>query len=78
MGWRIDTCDLLNADLADGNFVPIFGLCKRLEWMLQGSVFRVDFWLLLLSSCDMVLGVQWLSELEDIMFNFKKITIKFE
>lgn len=46
MGWRIDTCDFLNADLADRNFVPIFELCKRLERMLQGSLFRVDFWLL--------------------------------
>ncbi|KAJ8543214.1 hypothetical protein K7X08_005737 [Anisodus acutangulus] len=78
MGWKVDPCALHDASLADGNSVPISGMCKGLEWLLHSLVFRVDFLLLPLGTCDMVLGVQWLSDLRDIMFNFKKLTMKFK
>nr|XP_009593959.1 uncharacterized protein LOC104090542 [Nicotiana tomentosiformis] len=78
MGRKVDSCELLDANLADGNTVPISRVCKGIEWLLQGSVFRADFLLLPLGTCDVVLGVQWLSDLGDILFNFKKLTMQFE
>lgn len=78
MGWKVDSCELLDANLADGNTMPISGVCKGIEWLLQGSVFRADFLLLYLGTCDVVFGVQWLSDLGDILFNFKKLTMQFE
>lgn len=71
MGWIVDPCKVLDAKLVDGNSVPISGMCKGLEWLFHNTVFRVDFLLLPLGTCDMVLGVQWLSTLGDIIFNFK-------
>lgn len=46
MGWKVDSCELLDTDLVDGNTVPISGVCKGIEWLLQGSVSRADFLLL--------------------------------
>lgn len=78
MGWQIDQCPPTNVSLADGNTVQVHKICRGLEWLLQGNVFKADFLLLTLGNCDMVLGIQWLGELGDIMFNFKKLTMKFE
>lgn len=47
------------------------------KWLLQGSVFRADFLIFPLCTCDVVLGVQWLTDLGDIIFNIKQMTMKF-
>lgn len=52
-------------------------MCKNLQWLLQGTTFSSDFLLLPLGNVDIVLGVQWLSTLERILFDFKNRTIEF-
>ena len=42
-------------------------LCKNLNWKMQGISFVVDVFIIDLSNCEMVLGIQWLSLLGDIL-----------
>lgn len=45
--------------------------------MMQGMWFSTDVFVLPLDNYDMVLGIQWLAFLDDIVWNFKKLTMKF-
>lgn len=45
---------------------------------MQGIWFKADVILVPLTNYDMVLGVQWLQTLYDIMWNFKKLTMRFK
>ncbi|GJS65334.1 putative mitochondrial protein [Tanacetum coccineum] len=51
--------------------------CKGFTWTLQGVEFTSDVLILLLGGCEMVLGVQWLSILGDIKWNFKDLVMDF-
>ncbi|KAF3673124.1 hypothetical protein FXO37_07148 [Capsicum annuum] len=48
-----------------------------LQWLLQDTTFSSDFLLLPLGNVDIVLGVQWLSTLGRILFDFSSRTIEF-
>ncbi|PHT82753.1 hypothetical protein T459_11196 [Capsicum annuum] len=61
---------------ANDNNMHVSKMC-RLSWLLQGVEFSVEFWLLPLGSCGVVLGVQWLLTLGDIKMNFRDLTIEF-
>lgn len=41
-------------------------------------MFQDDFLVLPIGSCDVVLGIQWLSKLGDIQINFEKLYMRFE
>lgn len=43
-----------------------------------GEDFEVDSRLLRLGGCDMVLGVDWMREVNPICFDFKKMEVIFE
>ncbi|XP_076949459.1 uncharacterized protein LOC143622102 [Bidens hawaiensis] len=45
---------------------------------MRGNWFTTEVLLLPLESYDMILGVQWLLPLNDILWNFQKMTMKFE
>ncbi|GJU88044.1 reverse transcriptase [Tanacetum coccineum] len=45
---------------------------------IQGQDYSCDAMLLHLGGCEMVVGIQWLSTLGDIMWNFKNLTMEFE
>ncbi|XP_075104752.1 uncharacterized protein LOC142178871 [Nicotiana tabacum] len=44
---------------------------------MQGVMFQDDFLVLPIGSCDVVLGIQWLSKLGDIQIKFEKLYMKF-
>lgn len=52
-------------------------MCKGFTWTLLGTEYRSDAYIVSLSSCDMVLGVQWLSTLGSILWNFENLTMEF-
>lgn len=37
----------------------------------------IDLYLLTLDNYDLILGIQWLSKLEDILWNFKELRMTF-
>lgn len=44
---------------------------------MQGMEFQADLRLISLGGCDMVLGIQWLAELEPILWDFKNLKMEF-
>lgn len=53
-------------------------ICRAFGGSMQGYKFKRDFLMLPLDNFDMVLGIQWLTELGDIIWNFKQLQMKFE
>jgi len=52
-------------------------MCKNFRWRLKGIEFCSNIFLIPLGSCDVALGVQWLSTLGTIKWNFKELRMKF-
>lgn len=52
--------------MADGNHIVCKHICKDFVWDMNGKKFRTDVMLIVLGSCDMVFGIQWLSTLGSV------------
>ncbi|PKI39058.1 hypothetical protein CRG98_040545, partial [Punica granatum] len=63
--------------IANGKELRCEKMCKKFQWRMQGREYEADMLLLSLESYDIVLGVQWLSTLGDILWNFKELHMKF-
>lgn len=74
----IKTVDELDVTVADGNKLGCSQLCKDFQWLMQGHWFKTDVMVIPLLSYDLVLGVQWLHTLNDIVWNFKNLTMQFK
>lgn len=57
--------------VADGNHIIYQHVVRDFCWKLNGHMFSTDVMLIDLGSCDMVFGVQWLSNLGTIRWDFK-------
>ncbi|XP_074377058.1 uncharacterized protein LOC141718578 [Apium graveolens] len=62
--------------VADDSHLPCQHVYKNFIWKIQGSEFNTDVMLIPLGSCDMVLGIQWLSKLGPILWDFTDLLIK--
>ena len=63
--------------IANGDTLQSYEVCKLTKWEAQGLVQFTDFLVLLLKRCDLVLGVQWLSTLGPIIWDFGQLSMKF-
>jgi len=63
--------------LAGGTQLQCQRMCKGFTWSLLGTEYVTDAYIVSLGSCDMVLGVQWLSTLGSILWNFEDLTMEF-
>lgn len=75
-------CELLRIPplvigVADGAQLKCQTVCKGFTWSLMGTEYTTDGYIIPLGSCDMVLGVQWLSTLGSILWNFEDLTMEF-
>lgn len=50
---------------------------NKFKWDMQGHKFTTDVFLILLENYHLVLGVQWLATLDDSLWNFKSLSMKF-
>lgn len=64
--------------VADGNKFLSQAKCAAFNWSMQGHTFSHDLYILELGGYDMVLGVEWMRELSHMVFDFKKMLIKFQ
>ena len=53
------------------------GFCDQVPICIQGEEFSIQFYVLPLGGCDIVLGTQWLTTLGDIQWNFQFLTMEF-
>ncbi|KAJ0628009.1 putative nucleotidyltransferase, Ribonuclease H [Helianthus annuus] len=68
----------IQVGVADGKKLECKQFCPEFQWAMQGYWFKTEVLLLTLENYDMILGVQWLLPLQDILWNFQKMTMRFE
>ncbi|GJV46329.1 putative nucleotidyltransferase, ribonuclease H [Tanacetum coccineum] len=68
----------LNVSVAGGKQLQCNQICHDFQWTMQGHWFTTKVLLIQLESYDMILGIQWISPLQDILWNFQKMTMRFE
>ncbi|GJS00938.1 putative nucleotidyltransferase, ribonuclease H [Tanacetum coccineum] len=75
---EVQDISLINVRVANGKKLSCTQRCLDFQWSMQGHWFTTEVLLLELESYDMILGVQWLLPLNDILWNFQRMTMKFE
>ena len=74
---HLDTSQILEVKVADGTIIKTLGSCHGVNITLQGHRFVLDFNVLHLGGCEVILGTQWLSTLGVISWNFQLLTMEF-
>ncbi|PKI68034.1 hypothetical protein CRG98_011630 [Punica granatum] len=78
VGWPAESITPVKVSVVNGHELLCDKMCREFQWRMQGQDYRADMFLLALDSYDMVLGVQWLSTLGGIIWNFKELQMKFQ
>ena len=63
--------------VADGAQIQCQWKCKGFVWTLEEMNYQTDAYIVPRGSCDMILGIQWLSTLGFILWNFANLTMEF-
>ncbi|XP_026417622.1 uncharacterized protein LOC113313118 [Papaver somniferum] len=69
--------DHMNVLVGNGGILKTQGLCSDVSLELQSYMCTTDFFLLELSGCEAVLGVDWLRTLGNISWDFDKLHMQF-
>ena len=77
LGLPIQPSPHLNVTVGNGDSLRCMGLCSQVPLHLAQTYFLVDFYLLPIYGADLVLGVQWLADLGEVLFEYKKLYMKF-
>ena len=67
----------MKVKVANGSIVKTQGFYSDVLVIVQRVEFCINFYVLALGGCDAVLGIQWLSTLGEIQWNFKLLTMCF-
>lgn len=76
-GQMIQNTQPLTVIVADGTKLMSKAAISDFTWWMQGTEFQADVRLLPLGGCDMVLGVQWLTTLGPVLWDFKELHMEF-
>jgi hypothetical protein len=63
--------------VASGEKLPCTGMCVGMLLWLQEELFVIDFFLLPMDVCEVVLGTQWLRTLGPIWWDFERLQMNF-
>ncbi|GJY88666.1 retrotransposable element Tf2 [Tanacetum coccineum] len=77
LGCKLTKTYPLQVTIAGGNKMIIQYMVYDFRWSIQGYQFKTNVMLLPLGGCEMVLGIQWLSTLGNIQWNFHELVIQF-
>lgn len=78
LGCRLDHISAQSVTIADGNQLPGQFICKGFKWRFQGAEFTSDMLVISLGAYDLVLGIQWLSTMGTVKWDFKKLQMEFQ
>jgi len=76
-------CDVRNTvplqiSFANRNKLISSSMCQDFQWIMNKVEFKTDVMVVPLGSCEMILGVQWLSTLGPILWDFDKLEMRFK
>jgi hypothetical protein len=77
LGLKPTHFDAMQVMVASGEKLRCTGMCAGLLLWLQGELFVIDFFLLPMDVCEVVLGTQWLRTLGPIWWDFKRLQMNF-
>lgn len=77
LGCLLEAIKPMAVAAANGNNLTTGYKCADFRWKLQGYIFSTEIRTLPLDCCDLVLGVQWLSTLGPILWDFLSLTMEF-
>ncbi|RWW02502.1 hypothetical protein GW17_00034406 [Ensete ventricosum] len=77
MALPIEDCSRFDVKVADGRILKCDRRCPRVKLLLQDQEIIAYFFLLPLDDYEVVLGVEWLTTLGDVSWNFSKLIMKF-
>lgn len=63
----------LRVKVANGEQLEYGGICKHTPMTIASSEFVVDFYIIPLARFDVILGMQWLSTLGSVLWNFAQM-----
>jgi len=64
--------------MANREEITCNGQCQGLILNIQGQTITTNYYILLVTTCQLVLGVQWLETLGPIEMDFKKLTMSYK
>ena len=73
----VDSTQILEVKVANGEVFRTHSLCKDVPIDLQGHQFLVQLYVLPMGGCDLIIGTQWLSTLRIIQWDLKLLTMCF-
>ncbi|CAM8908644.1 unnamed protein product [Rhodiola kirilowii] len=77
LGCLLESVTPMPVTAANGNNMMSSYKCSNFSWKLQGYAFSTDIRTLPLDCCDIVLGVQWLTTLGPIWWDFSNLRMEF-
>ena len=78
LGCRVTEAGRARVSVADGTKIEVCGKVDKFQWSFRGHQFEADFMVIPLGGHDVVLGVQWLSGLGPITWDFQKLEMEFK
>lgn len=78
LGCKVREAGRAKVAVADGTKINVSGRIDNFKWNFQGTQFMTDFMVIPLGGHDIVLGVQWLSTLGPITWDFQKLEMVFK
>lgn len=64
--------------IADEGKIKSQGYCRRIPLEVGGYHCHTNLFALSLGACDLVLGVQWLSTMNPVLWDFQLLTMEFQ
>ncbi|XP_071924436.1 uncharacterized protein [Coffea arabica] len=77
LGLKVQGVPSVVVEVADGNKITTNKLCPDFTWKMHKQTFKADAMVLPVGGCELVLGMQWLSTLGDIKWNFGELKVEF-
>ena len=78
LGLTVQPSNQLRVTVRNGVALGFAGVCLQVPLKNDQATFSVDIFLLPIHGADVVLGVQWLSELGPIAFDYQQLWMKID